>query len=305
MEKIYYIPTDKKVLCLTFDDGINNPTTSIILDILKNYNIKATFFVLIENVLKYPDILKRVINDEHSVGLHGLNHISYRKHYKSKIYRHIKKGIKILRDSFGVNVQYVRLPYGTFPQDAETVCKEFNLTPVGWTIMENDYKPYGVQTKSNNIIKRCSAGKVLVLHDGYRCLKHNGATIEILKNILPQLIAQGYSFVSIPELVSSKSNTQHKTFNNIPLLHHEIIDFTEVTTLFLYWDVNYIKNNDEYFNLRIIENNIIKIDEKIKYPDPFKMEEWPQKIVFPLSSITKNSEIFISDKNKNFLLIKI
>ena len=51
INKIYYIPTDKKVLCLTFDDGPNNPTTSIILKILKRYKIKATFFVLTENII--------------------------------------------------------------------------------------------------------------------------------------------------------------------------------------------------------------------------------------------------------------
>ena len=58
--KIYYIPTDKKVLCLTFDDSPETYTTPIILQILKNYNIKATFFVLTENVLKNPDIVKKL-----------------------------------------------------------------------------------------------------------------------------------------------------------------------------------------------------------------------------------------------------
>jgi len=74
MDKIYYIPASKKVMSLTFDDGVDSYTTPIILNILKKYNIKATFFVLIANILKNPKILQQLIDDGHSVQLHGWNH---------------------------------------------------------------------------------------------------------------------------------------------------------------------------------------------------------------------------------------
>lgn len=296
MDKIYYIPTIKRIMSITFDDGVEPHTDPIILNILKNYNIKATFFVLIDNVIKYPDILKRVISEGHLVGLHGINHTSFNKYPKRKIYHHIKRGIDILHNSFGVRIKYHRPPFGTFPIGAEIVCKEFNLVPCGWSNMERDYQPRWIEAKSDNIIKKSLPGSILTLHDGYRCLPHPGVTIEILKNILPKLIAQGYSFVSIPELVANKSNMPHKTFSNIPLLHQEVIDYNDKTILFLYWDINAIKSNEEYFILRIIEKNKIIMDTKIKLPSPWAMEEWTEKIVFPLNAINKDSEIFIKNK---------
>jgi peptidoglycan/xylan/chitin deacetylase (PgdA/CDA1 family) len=288
MDKIYYIPTNKNILHLTFDDGTNNPTTSIILDILKFYNIKATFFVLMENVLKNTNILKRIINEEHTVGLHGYGHKSFSKHPKLAIYRHIKKSIDILHDSFGVDVEYFRPPYGTLTKDTETVIKEFNLIPVGWSIFEKDYQAGRVDKKSDSIMRKCSPGQIIVMHDGYRQLKHQGTTIENLKQILPKLINQGYSFVSIPELVSSKLTIQHKSFNNIPLLGHRIVNFINQNILFLYWDVNYIKSNGNTFEIKIMNDNM-----SVKFPSPNAMEEWPQKIILPLEY--NDSEIFIKN----------
>jgi peptidoglycan/xylan/chitin deacetylase (PgdA/CDA1 family) len=292
MDKIYYIPTNKNILSLTFDDGPNNPTTSIILDILKFYNIKATFFVLMENVIKNPEILKRVINEKHTVGLHGYGHKSFSKHPKLTIYRHIKKSIDMLKESFDVNVEYFRPPYGTLTKDTETVIKEFNLIPVGWSVFEKDYQSGRVEKRSDSIMRKCSPGQIIVMHDGYRQLKHQGTTIENLKQILPKLINQGYSFVSIPELVSSKLTQQYKPFNNIPLIGNRIVNFINQNILFLYWEINFI-TNESYFEIKI-NNNI----SKIKYPNPNAMEEWPQKIIVP----EYNSEIFIKN---NGIFLKI
>jgi len=320
MDKIYFIPTDKKILTLTLDDGPEHSTTPIILDILKNYNIKATFFVLMENVLKNPDILKRTIQEGHTIGLHGYNHKSFRKHPKLTIYRHIKKCMDMLYSSFSVRPVYFRPPYGTLTPETEIICNEFNMTPIGWSIMEKDWQPNMITKKSNNFIKKCSPGKIIVLHDGYRNFKHEGTTIEISKLMLPQLLNQGYSFVSIPELVASKSHSPHKTFNDVPLLHNEIIDYEcyNQTTLFLYWDVNCISTipkctcptcgseiDRNMFQLKILNNNETIINKCFEFPSPNAMESWHKGIELPLKSITNNSEIFIAQKQNDYLFVKL
>ena len=303
--RIYYVPTNKMELCVTFDDSPESspgsPTTNIILQILKNYNIKATFFVLTENVLRNPDIVKRIIDEGHTIGLHGYTHKSFRKHPKLTIYRHIKKSLDILDASFSVSSKngplFFRPPFGTFTPETEIVCNQFNMIPAGWCILEKDYQARRVLTKSNNIIKKCSPGKILCLHDGFRNFKHEGATIEILKVILPQLIAQGYNFVSIPELVSCKSHAYHKVFNGVPLLFHEIIDYTKSTILFLYWDIDLVKSAEDTFQLKIMDNNKIIYDAPVKFPNPSFMKEWSGGIDFPLGAINKGNEIFINNIN--------
>ncbi|MFA5366109.1 MAG: polysaccharide deacetylase family protein, partial [Candidatus Bathyarchaeia archaeon] len=246
MEKIYYIPTDRKMICLTFDDGPNDPTTPIILEILKTHNIKATFFVLVENAMKNPAIMEAVIREGHTIGLHGYNHKSFNTYPKLKTYRHIKRCLEIMEQQFGVQTAYFRPPYGTFPDCAETIANEFNLTPVGWSLMEADWKPSMSRLKTKNILARCSLGKIVVLHDGYRHYTHVGTTIENLQQMLPPLISSGYSFVSIPELVAAKTQLQSKVLNGIPLLHREIVDLSQSTVLFLYWDINYIDQTKKY-----------------------------------------------------------
>lgn len=310
MEKIYYIPTSKKIICLTFDDGPNNPATTIILNILKNYNVKATFFVLLENVLKNPDIMQKIIEDGHIVGLHGYTHKSFSKHPKLTVYRHIKKCLDILQMSFSVKPTYFRPPYGTLTIETETICQEFGLIPVGFTIMEKDWQPWGALRKSDYIIKKCSPGKILVMHDGYRHYQHNGTTMENLKHILPILLSQGYSFVSIPELVASRSHIPCKIFNGVPLLYHETITYGNTTYLFLYWDVNFVsvgncacptcgsKIDNSLYELQIASlANCIYVP--LKYPSPNAMEEWhkgiklPPNIVGPNNLFIKNNGVFV------------
>ncbi len=306
MDKIYYIPTDKKIVSLTFDDGPCNPTTLIILDILKQYNIKATFFLLIENVIKNLDITKKIIEDGHTIGLHAYNHISLRRFPKRSIYHQIKTTLNVLKDKFNINVNYFRPPYGTLTIDANLIAKELGLQPIGWTVMEEDWKSKFLRIKTTKILNKIIPGVIIVLHDGYRHLPHQGTTVEILKNILPVLLTQEFKFVSISELSHSK-NIQPKIFNNIPLLSYNICNLMNKTVLFLYWDVNFTDPTKQ-FEIEIKPtnkelNNNLNFHSILNYPSPDAMEQWVQKIEFPLGVISKDSNILIKNNNQ-FLSIK-
>lgn len=314
INKIYYVPTDKKLLSLTFDDGPNSPTTSIILNILKKYKIKATFFILGQNAISNQPIIKKIIEEEHTIGLHSFTHESFKSFSKLKSYRTIRHCINSFKE-FGITPIYFRPPYGTLPEATQLVLPEFNLTPIGWSIIEKDWLPSYAYRKSRNFIAKCSPGKILVFHDGYRQFKHIGSTIENLNTIIPELLNKGYSFVPIPELVANKSLVNVKIFNNIPLFHYDIIDlsFYNMTVLSFYWDMNFInikrkrcpicktEINTELFEVQIKTGDHIK-HLILKYPSPYAMEEWVQQIELPYKSINKNSEIFIKN-NENFIKI--
>jgi len=300
MEKIYYIPTDKKVLCLTFDDGPNTPTTSIILDILKRYKIKATFFVLAENILHNQNTFKEVVQEEHDIGLHGFNHISFSKHPEDVTHKEIQKCFEIL-NKFNINPIYFRPPYGTLTPYTEIATKHFNMTSVGWTIMKRDYFCSNPLEKAQGIMNTCKPGKIITMHDGCHNRSHTGSTIKILEIILPYLITEGYSFVSIPTLIATKINKQYKIFNNVPLLGHEITIWGHKPYLLLYWDVNFIKDNKS-FQLRIMDNNKI-IDMNADFPNPYAMKEWSQEIRLPIPKATNDTKISIKNNNGEFIEI--
>jgi len=309
IEKVYYIPTDEKIMCLTFDDGPSNPTTSIILDILKNFNIKATFFVLLENVIHNVPIVKRILLEGHEIGLHGHEHVSLTKYPKIYVYRYVKQCINAIQQQFGITVKYFRPPYGTLPVDAaKIITGDFNLIPVGWSATEKDWKTHYTSLKSKSLLKKSSPGKIILMHDCFRHWNwpHNGTTIGNLKQILPRLINKGYSFTTIQDLINSKNQTPRKSYNDIPLLHHEIINFADKSVLYLYWDVNAIKDSNKcicptccsslhgiMFEFKI--NNINTPSFVAKYPSPTAMKEWIQQIEFPLRTINENTEIFIQN----------
>jgi hypothetical protein len=113
-------------------------------------------------------------------------------------------------------------------------------------------------------------------------------------------VEQGYSFVSIPTLIKSRSNKQCKIFNNVPLLGHEIIPWGNKFYIFFYWDMNFVKDNKP-FQLRIMNNNKI-IDMNTNLPNPYAMKEWPQEIRLPIPTIT-NTKISIKDDQGNFTQI--
>ena len=175
MQKIY----------LTFDDGPSNITNQI-LNLLLEYNIHAIFFVLIENALKYPDLIKREIQEGHQIGLHSYSHISFFNQDKNSIRLVVGKSINILKERFNIIPKLFRPPWGTLTADVEEIAKQFNLTIMMWDIIRKDWLSGRVEKKAKNIIQKTFSDtneKIIAMHDGWGNKKHNGSTINILKII--------------------------------------------------------------------------------------------------------------------------
>ena len=306
MEKIYYVPTDKKIMSLTFDDGPNEPVRPIILQILKKYNAKATFFVLLEQALKYPNIIRKIIDEGHAIGIHGTGHVSYSKYSPEQIYKDVLRSIEVFSHVFKTIPKYLRPPYGTFPISVQTVCKKFGLVPVGWTIMIRDWKPRNPEQKIGEIVARLSSGKILILHD---VSWQQSLSTLILNTILP-VLSENYSFVSLKDLLAARNVRkieQGKIFNGVTLLGSEAIEYMKYIgytdlSLFLYWDVNSIGSQNKTFDIKIVSNNKT-LKKTLNFPNPEAMSEWPCLIKLPRHFLTKNSQVFIKDAQGNFVKI--
>lgn len=297
MDKIYYIPTSKKILSLTFDDGPTFNTYSI-LDILKSYNIKATFFVLMRTVVENKDILKQIIKDGHNIGLHGFDHRSLSKHNPSYIKKIIQESLQYLKENFGINISYIRPPFGTITQYGDALFKELGLTQIGWSVMTKDWYTRYINDKSIKIISNCQPGKIIVLHDGLRtnCHVETGAP-KILNNIIPHLVQQQYSFVDIPSLINSYNPNLTQIIGRHHLFSASHSISNNVLRLELLWNVATIKPN-QTFKIKVVDGKQPHEPIILPFPDPMAMKEWFIIHEIKLKPCTKLIDIYIKTRRR-------
>lgn len=201
---------EEKIAYLTFDDGPNTSVTPKILDILKDKDIKATFFVIGKNVEEHPEIVKRAYEEGHYIANHGYSHNNANL-YKNKenFINEIKKTDKAIGEAIGIEdyCSYVfRFPNGyKSPQykgkkkEAAKLLSEMNYTYIDWNCLNNDsIKKYTKEQLLNNL-KKCSKNKntlVVLMHD----TKDVSDSSTVLEDSIDYLKSQGYKFENFYDL---------------------------------------------------------------------------------------------------------
>jgi len=215
----YFIPTSPvfgkvyfkgncpdKVVALTFDDGPNEPYTSEILDILDGYNVKATFFVIGENVELYPETARRIVAEGHVLGNHSYSHNA-----NHALTRYGAKDLTMAEEAIfntvGVSPHLYRPPHGKkSPWELEKI-KELGLVEVTWSDSTNELNGASASSLAQEIVRKTKLGEIILLHDGYGT-SHDSSksdkslTVEALPLIIKELQARGYRFVTVPELLN-------------------------------------------------------------------------------------------------------
>jgi peptidoglycan/xylan/chitin deacetylase (PgdA/CDA1 family) len=200
-----------KLVALTFDDGPNEPYTSRILDILKDNNIKATFFVIGKNVELYPDTARRILAEGHVLGNHSYSHNANHAltDFGSRDLQHAED---VIFNITGVEPHLYRPPHGKkTPWELEDV-KENKLIEVTWSDSANDQHRvafFGKPTPeayAGEIVRATRPGEIILLHDGYGTLhdcqkSDRSLTVQSLPLIIKQLQDKGYKFVTVPDLL--------------------------------------------------------------------------------------------------------
>lgn len=199
---------NQKVIALSFDDGPHPTYTVQILDILKEYDIKATFFVLGIHAEKYPEIIKRQVAEGHEIGNHSYSHIDMRKATKKQIKEEFEKTQEIIYSISNIKPKLFRPPYGNYNNDVIEVVSSDEIQIVLWTFYQDskDWSNPGVDTIVNTTLSKVQNGDIILLHD--YVYKKESHTVEALKIIIPSLIEKGYKFVTISELLNISREIQ-------------------------------------------------------------------------------------------------
>jgi len=191
------IPTTQKVVALTIDDGPHYKTTPMILDILKEKDVKATFFVLGKNAEKNLQIVVREVAEGHEIASHGYSHRKFNRLSVREIQEEIEKTERILLQA-AVKPKFFRPPYGAYNNRMVSTVKDKGYTTVLWSVDSNDWRLLSVDKMVKNVVDAVSPGKIILVHDGQYPLP----TIAALPTIIDRLHEQGYEFVTVSELLN-------------------------------------------------------------------------------------------------------
>ncbi|MBC5627907.1 polysaccharide deacetylase family protein [Clostridium sp. NSJ-6] len=189
-----------KYMCLTFDDGPDEKYTEQLLNLLERYNIKATFFTVATFAENNPNIIKRMKEEGHTIGLHSLEHKNGL--IASPIYtdKDFKGSLDIMKN-FNMRVKFFRPPWGHINLRTLSNLKKYNLKLVLWDVIIGDWKGDITSDEiANRLLKESRNKSIICLHDGRGENEAPLRTIQALEKTLPIWLREGYKFVKVEEL---------------------------------------------------------------------------------------------------------
>jgi len=202
-QRLYYctVPGVGRTVALTFDDGPSAKLTPMLLDILKQRGIHATFFVVGENAAAYPDILKREIAEGHEIGNHSWNHPQLTHLSLDGIRSQIERTNDAIRAATGHNPTLLRPPYGaTSPTLNRWYGKTYGLKVILWEVDPLDWKYRNSAHVESEILKQTKPGDIILSHDIH------ATTVAAMPATLDALIAKGYKFVTVSQLIAMQGS---------------------------------------------------------------------------------------------------
>ncbi|MGA2775784.1 MAG: polysaccharide deacetylase family protein [Candidatus Omnitrophota bacterium] len=195
---------DQPKIALTFDDGPNEPYTTEILDILKKYNVKATFFVLGKNVERYPDTARRIVKEGHVIGNHTYDHPYLLLQSKSHIKYEIRKAEQAIMVATGMKPHLFRSPYGVDNSWIYHAARDFGYVTIEWSVTGNNGgKEISPDEITKKILSGVKNGSIILLHDGDRLIKgaNRRNIVKALPFIIESLQHKGYQFLTVSKLL--------------------------------------------------------------------------------------------------------
>lgn len=196
-------PTDQKRIALTFDDGPDPRFTNDVLDVLKQYNIPATFFIFGSRAVANPDIVKRVQNEGHVIGNHTYSHLNLVEEADIGILeQEVTQTEDALNDIIGYRTKLFRPPYGFLYNELVEKLGEMNYYVIAWSVDSLDWQEDPPEVIASNVLDNIHPGAIILMHDGAELGGDRTNTIESLHQIIPALQDQGYQFVTVAELLN-------------------------------------------------------------------------------------------------------
>ena len=198
-------------LALTFDDGPNDPHTLHLLDVLASHNVHATFFMIGSIVEQRPEIARAVAAAGHAVGNHTHTHPNLIFRHGSVVRRELQDCERALDDAEVVRAGLFRPPHGGRTPTVLRTARDMGLEPIMWSVTGWDWNPHSPEKIARLVQRQVLGGDVILLHDGghLRIGVDRSASVRATELIIQRCLAEGYEFVTIPEMMSSAGTIAH------------------------------------------------------------------------------------------------
>jgi peptidoglycan/xylan/chitin deacetylase (PgdA/CDA1 family) len=191
-ELVWNIKTNEKTVYLTFDDGPIPDVTPFVLDTLKNYGAKATFFCVGENIFKNPEVFNQIVKEGHTIGNHTFNHLNGWKTNVKTYYDNIMKCENLItKDN---TKKLFRPPYGRITSKQIQVLRE-SFKIIMWDVLSADYeKSITAEQCLRNTLSSTRNGSIVLFHDHVKTFKK---IKYVLPKYLEELSKKGYTFKAL------------------------------------------------------------------------------------------------------------
>jgi len=196
---IYSVPTDKKIVALTFDISWGDKRAEPILNVLKEKNVtQATFFLSSPWSQSHPDIVKKIVDAGFEIGSHGHKHDNYSKLSDEEIRKQITTAHGILSNMIGKQPNLIRMPNGDFDKRVLRIAEELQYKVIQWDTDSLDWMNIGTDKIINRVLQRAHPGDIILMHASDSVKQ----THEALPVIIDQLRAKGYEFATVSDLIA-------------------------------------------------------------------------------------------------------
>jgi len=186
----WQMPENDRNIYLSFDDGPHPEVTSFVLDQLNDYNAKASFFCIGDNIIKYPQVYERIVNEGHTVGNHTQNHLNGWKSTTIKYLENVEAA------ATHIDSDLFRPPYGKIKRfQAKQLQENKGLKIIMWSVLSGDFDQQILPEKClQNVLLNTRSGSIVVFHDSEKAWKR---LAYALPKVLEHFTEKGYSFKKI------------------------------------------------------------------------------------------------------------
>ncbi len=194
---IYKVKTDRKVAALTFDISWGTKVPGPVMDTLKKYDVKSTFFLSGPWVVKYPEFARRLAQEGHEIGSHGNRHIDLDRESRETVREEIMAAHRLIKEVTGVDPSLIRTPNGAWNEMVLEVADRLGYRVIQWSADSLDWKKPGVDAIVKRVLEKVHPGAIILMHASDTCLQ----TPEALPRVIEGLKARGYELVTVSKLL--------------------------------------------------------------------------------------------------------
>ncbi len=195
---VWRVMTDEKLIALTFDDGPHPYNTDAVLAVLAKYDIKATFFEIGRNIELYPDVTRRVVADGHELGNHTYHHPHLSRVSDEALLEELATCGSAAEATVGARPVLFRPPEGARTPARCKLLGDAGYRQILWSVDTNDWRGHSAEQIAHTVLREVKPGDIILMHD-YVSRRFQGAAA--LETIIPALQKEGYSFVTVSELL--------------------------------------------------------------------------------------------------------